>query len=70
MSFDKDDLARSIAQGLESLLKDKTIEERCKIAEDISPSLLDLGNYAFYRGLVDYGVKLAANKFATPDEDA
>ncbi|MEK6844385.1 MAG: hypothetical protein AABX83_03065 [Nanoarchaeota archaeon] len=68
ISFDKDDLTRSIANGLESLLKDKTVEERFKIADETALALLELGNYAFYKGLIEYGIKLAVDKFAAVDE--
>ena len=68
VTFNKSALTRGIAEGLENLLKDKTIEERLKIAESILPSLLDLGNYAMYRGFVEYGIKLVVNRYVVPDE--
>ena len=68
ISFNKADLARDIAEGLENLLKDKSIQDRYKIADNILNVLFELGNYALYRGMVDYGIKLAVNKLPVTDK--
>ncbi len=70
ISFNTENLKRDIADRLGAILRDKSFEERYKIADKTIDALLELGNYAIYYGMVEYGLKIIMNRFVTNDEEA